>query len=113
MLNGPYEIADLSYPDCRADGYYEAKQCHWAGCVCVDKYGKADPTAPTQPPGNFNIQCPGGREGFGHGFFSLLALNCGDGGFVVVVIVVVGGGGGDYEDDDDDDDDDAADDEIK
>jgi len=62
MLNGPYEIADLSYPDCRADGYYEAKQCHWAGCVCVDKYGKADPTAPTQPPGNFNIQCPGATE---------------------------------------------------
>jgi hypothetical protein len=39
MFNmGP--VADLDYPDCRADGFFEAKQCHWRGCYCVTPEGK-------------------------------------------------------------------------
>jgi hypothetical protein len=39
MFNrGP--VADLNYPDCRADGFFEAKQCHWGGCYCVTPKGK-------------------------------------------------------------------------
>jgi len=63
LLSGPFEIADLSYPDCRPDGYYQAKQCHWAGCYCVDPNGNSVDVASRPPgPGSYNIQCPGAGE---------------------------------------------------
>ena len=34
------EIMDVSYPNCRDDGYFEPRQCHLGGCYCVDKNGK-------------------------------------------------------------------------
>merc|ERR1712228_806321 len=59
LINGPHMVADVSYPDCRPDGYYEPKQCHWAACYCVDANGKSREgiTLPGDF-GNRNIKCP-------------------------------------------------------
>jgi len=71
MLQGPDDIADPSYPNCRNDGYYASKQCNWSFCHCVDPNGESV-EGTTQQPKNayyynrYNIICPdeiiGGRE---------------------------------------------------
>merc|ERR1712168_573744 len=49
-------IPDLQYPDCRPDGFYVAKQCHFlAGCRCVDKNGKSVP--PKERSGRHDVEC--------------------------------------------------------
>jgi len=52
---------DLSFPDCKPDGYYAAKQCHWAACYCVNPNGDAVEGEKMQGDdfGNRNIKCPG------------------------------------------------------
>jgi len=56
---------DLSYPNCRSDGYYAAKQCNWAACYCVDPNGNSV-AVPTQRPKNApyydHITCPDFKE---------------------------------------------------
>ena len=61
LLNGPAVIMDLSFPDCKPDGYYAAKQCHWAACYCVNPNGDAVEGEKMQGDdfGNRNIKCPG------------------------------------------------------
>merc|ERR1719230_828522 len=59
LLNGPHEIADLSFPDCRPDGYYKPKQCNWAFCHCVDANGGAIEGETGVPADRRSIKCPG------------------------------------------------------
>jgi len=67
LLQGPALIADLSYPNCRSDGYYAAKQCNWAACYCVDPNGNSVEVT-TQRPKNayyynhYDIICPDFKE---------------------------------------------------
>jgi len=45
MLKKPGDIMDLSYPNCRSEGYYAgyyaSKQCNWFMCYCVDPNGNS------------------------------------------------------------------------
>jgi len=64
MRKRPFVPADLSYPNCRDDGYYAAKQCEWYGCHCVDPNGNGVEGTAHQPENayyynNYNIICPG------------------------------------------------------
>ena len=59
LLNGPHEIADLSFPDCRPDGYYKPKQCNWAFCHCVDANGGAIEGETGEPGDRRSVKCPG------------------------------------------------------
>jgi len=56
ILSRPDVPADLSYPNCRDDGYYAGKQCQWFGCHCVDPNGNS--VEGTEGTHNFNIICP-------------------------------------------------------
>merc|ERR1712142_26054 len=78
LKKGP--VPDLVTPECRPDGYYKPKQCHWHACYCVDRYGnKVDPISPSgwgkdrswDSPSNtedYLIECPDdATSGHGHG----------------------------------------------
>jgi len=54
-LKRPGAIADVGFPDCRPDGYYEPRQCSWHSCYCVDANGEFIKNQ--KPDGSLN--CPG------------------------------------------------------
>jgi hypothetical protein len=39
-------LADFTLPDCDHEGYYQAQQCYFNGCHCVDRYGKPTTMVP-------------------------------------------------------------------
>ena len=49
-------LQDFSLPECDNEGYYKPRQCHFGGCYCVDRAGKATNSKPTYPA--FLVTCP-------------------------------------------------------
>jgi len=72
MFNAPFRVVNLSYPTCRPNGYYAAKQCkqcNWATCYCycVKPNGESADATPRRDatPGdmrNRNIVCQDGDD---------------------------------------------------